>query len=256
MVAIQPGRSQYEQVADLLRERIENGTYPPGSALPSEPTLSSELGLSRVTINRAVTILRAEGYVKVKRGSGAFVRTLPRIVRDARRRYAARSNGTGAGQVEVTSLGLTSRTEYQEIAKVPASPEVAHALNVNGGSDVLVRRRVLYANDEPTQMADSYYPWEIVQGSALLREDSGQGGSYDRLAELGYPVARYTEDVNVRLPTVAERLTLQLDATAVFDILHIAWTADDRPVEAAFHVMPGHLWTLRYDWSDDGSDVA
>jgi GntR family transcriptional regulator len=103
-------------------------------------------------------------------------------------------------------------------------------------------------------MADSYYPWEIAQDSALLQEDSGPGGSYGCLAELGYPVARFTEEVNVRMPTTAERQTLELDGTPVFDILHVAWTAEGRAVEAAFHVMPGHLWTLRYDWPHSPGD--
>jgi len=41
----------------------------------------------------------------------------------------------------------------------------------------------------------------------------------------------------------------------VFDIVHIAWTADKLPAEAAFHVMPGHLWTLRYDWDDPADEL-
>lgn len=256
MIQIQPAKSQYEQVADVLRQRIEDGTYPPGSPLPSEPKLSAELGLSRVTINRAVGILRSEGYVKVRRGSGAFVRSLPKITRDAKRRYAARSLGTGAGQVEVSDLGLASRTDYHEITKVAAPPVVARALQIEEGAPVLVRRRVLYANDEPTQMADSYYPWEIAQGSALESADTGKGGSYARLAEMGFPVARFTEDVDVRMPNELERKTLQLDGTPVFEVTHIVWTAQDRPIEVALHVMPGHLWTLRYEWADEPVEGA
>jgi GntR family transcriptional regulator len=37
----------------------------------------------------------------------------------------------------------------------------------------------------------------------------------------------------------------------VFEILHVAYTAEDRPVEVCVHVMPGHLWTLRYGWDDE-----
>ena len=53
------------------------------------------------------------------------------------------------------------------------------------------------------------------------------------------------------MPNTTERQTLRLDGTPVFDILHIAWTAEGKPIEAAFHVMPGHLWTLRYDWDHE-----
>ncbi|MGH3645704.1 MAG: GntR family transcriptional regulator [Micromonosporaceae bacterium] len=251
MTVVQPPKAQYEQIADWLRARILDGTYPPGSALPSEPALAAELGTSRVTVNRAIGLLRTAGLVKVRRGAGTYVRSLPQIIRDAKQRYGARERGTGAGEVEARELNLRSRTDYGDIRRMSATPDVARALGVAGGDDVLIRPRVLYANDEPTQIADSYYPWDIVGGSALLQADVGTGGSYSRLAELGYPVARFAEDVNVRMPNDVERRILHLEATQpVFDIVHVALTSDDRPVEVAFHVLPGHLWTLRYGWDD------
>jgi GntR family transcriptional regulator len=251
MVMIQVPKSQYEQIADLLRARIADETYPPGSLLPSEPELSAELGVSRVTVNRAIGLLRAQGLVRVRRGAGTYVRSLPTILRDARTRYARRNRGTGAGAVEVAELDLQPRTDYTEIGRTVATAPVARALRMAEGDEVLVRRRVLYANDEPTQIADSYYPWHLVAGSALLQANTGVGGSYGRLADMGIEVVRFTEDVNVRMPSDHERAVLQLEGSQpVFDIVHIAWTADQTPVEAAFHVMPGHLWTLRYDWDD------
>jgi GntR family transcriptional regulator len=149
-------------------------------------------------------------------------------------------------------MGLRSRTDYRHIGQISAPPDVAQALQLDQGADVLVRRRVLYANDEPTQIADSYYPWRITAGTALLNEDTGQGGSYGRLADLGYAPARFTERVHVRMPTPAERATLELEATQpVFGIEHIAWTGDGTPVEVVHHTMPGHLWTLLYEWDDE-----
>jgi GntR family transcriptional regulator len=250
---IETPKSQYAQIAELLRSRIDDGTYPAGSLLPSEPRLADELGVSRVTINRAITLLRSSGDVKVRRGSGTYVRSLPRILRDTKKRYAAREQGTGAGEVEVRSLNLQSRTEYREIGRVTPTERVAAVLHLPQDEETLVRRRVLYANDEPTQIADSYYPWSIAKDSkALLKEDAGKGGSYSRLADLGHAPARFTEDVNVRMPTDAEQRTLDLEGTQpVFEIWHVAYTAEDRPVEVCVHVMPGHLWTLRYGWDDE-----
>jgi GntR family transcriptional regulator len=87
-------------------------------------------------------------------------------------------------------------------------------LHLPDAEDTLVRRRVLYANDEPTQIADSYYPWSIVDGcEALLHPDAGQGGSYSWLADLGYRPARFTEDVNVRVPDDAAQRLLEIEAT-------------------------------------------
>ena len=251
MTAIDTPRSQYVQIADLLRSRISDRTYAPGTPLPSEDRLASELGVSRVTVNRALALLRSSGDVKVRRGVGTVVRSLPRITRDAPARYAARHEGTGAGEVEARKLNLQPRTDYREIGAATPPPPVAKVLGL-GKAKALVRRRVLHANDEPTQLADSYYPWSFTkQAPALLREDSGPGGSYGRLAEIGHAPTRFSEDVTVRMPTEAEQRTLDLEPTqAVFEIWHVAYTADDRPVEVCIHVLPGHLWTLRYRWND------
>jgi GntR family transcriptional regulator len=250
---VETPKSQYAQIAAELRARIDGGTYPPGSPLPSETRLADEFGVTRVTINKALTLLRASGDVKVRRGSDTRVRSLPRIPRDAKRRYAARQEGTGAGEVEVRKLSLESKTQYREIARVPAPAAVAATLRLGKREDTLVRRRVLFANGEPTQIADSYYPWSIVKGDkALMREEVGKGGSYSRLAELGHGPVRFTEDVTVRVPDDAEQRTLELEATQpVFEIWHVAYTAEEVPVEVCIHVMPGHLWTLKYDWDDD-----
>ncbi|GAB3823914.1 GntR family transcriptional regulator [Dactylosporangium cerinum] len=253
MTSIEAPKPQYAQIAALLRSRIDDGTYPAGSVLPSEPALADELRISRVTVNRAVAMLRSEGLVKVRRGAGTFVRSLPKIPRDAQRRYAARDKGTGAGQVEVTELNLRSRTDYGNIRRMQVPrPDIAKTLQIETTDDVLLRPRVLYANDEPTQIADSYLPWSIAgRSEALMHGDAGQGGSYSRLADLGYGPVRFTEDVNVRMPTDAEQRTLELEASQpVFEIWHVAFAADDTVVEVCIHVMPGHLWTLRYGWDD------
>src|SRR5688572_30218211 len=105
---IQAQKPQYIQIADLLRSRIDDGTYAAGSQMPSEPELADELGVSRVTVNRAIGVLRSAGHVKVRRGAGTYARRVPRINRDAVARYAARSLGTGAGQVEVQALNRES----------------------------------------------------------------------------------------------------------------------------------------------------
>lgn len=249
--AIQAPRARYTQIADLLRSRIEDEAYPPGTAMPSEPELAAELGVSRVTINRAIGLLRSAGYVKVRRGAGTYVRSIPRIVRDARGRYGARVRGTGAADAEAKSLGLQPRTDYVEIGPIQASAEIASLLHIRSGATVLVRRRRTFANDEPTQIADSYYPWSIAKGSPLLEMDTGVGGSYGRLADMGYVVGYFTEDVTARIASEAECQILDLDSTQpVFQIIHTAWTEEHTPIEVAVHVMSASIWTLRYEWED------
>ena len=250
MPLIEPSKSQYVQIAELLERRIHDGTYAAGSALPSEPELAAELDVSRVTINKAMTLLRARGQVRVRRGAGTYVRKLPKITRDAVARFANRSQGVGAGQVEISRLNLTPRTDYLRIGPVDPPQQVRDILHL-GDDKALVRSRLLFADDEPTQLAFSYFSWTLTQDSDLTQEDVGTGGSYARLADLGAGPVRFTEDVNVRTSTDEERGYLGIEATQpVFEILHVAYAADDRAVSVTFHIMPGYLWTLRYSWDD------
>ncbi len=63
----------YQSVAAQIRQRIRNGTYPPGGRLPGERELAEEFGVSRVTIREAEIALQAQGHIQVKTGSGAYV---------------------------------------------------------------------------------------------------------------------------------------------------------------------------------------
>lgn len=251
MSLIEPSRSQYAQISDLLRSRIDDGTYPPGAALPSEPELAAELGVSRVTVNRAIGLLRASGVVRVRRGAGTFVRGVPKIHRHAQERFAARNQGTGAGEVEVRALNLQSRTDYLHVGPVAPPQRIATVLSLKDGEQALLRQRVLYANDEPTQLADSFYPWSLTKDSLLTQAEVGNGGSYARLADLGIGPVRFTEEINVRMPDETEQRMLDLESTQpVFEILHTAYASGDKPVSVTVHVMPGHLWSLNYRWDD------
>ena len=246
-------RSQYRQLADLLRDAIAAGDYPPGSPLPSEPVLAERYGVSRPTVNRAISILRNEGVVRVERGRGTIVREIPVIHRKATSRYQQtareQSGGRGAFDGEIRKLGMTPRSDVTVSRAVPP-PAVAEALGLAADQEVVVRKRHMYVNDVPVQLAPSYIPADIAQGTALEQHDSGPGGIISRFAELGHAQVRVTESVRVRRGTDEEQTFLRLeDDEPVIEIFHVGWTADDRPVEVCVHSVPAYLWTLDYDWS-------
>jgi GntR family transcriptional regulator len=61
----------YEQIARVIRERIEDGTY--DRRVPGEMVLADEFDVSRPTVRSALDILAAEGLVRAVRGRGTFV---------------------------------------------------------------------------------------------------------------------------------------------------------------------------------------
>jgi len=62
------------RVADELAERILDGTLSEGQRLPSEPELSSQLGVSRSVVRDAIRTLSARGLLEVRQGFGTIVR--------------------------------------------------------------------------------------------------------------------------------------------------------------------------------------
>ena len=69
-------KQRYEEVADVLRGRIEDGTYPPGGKLPSRSQLREEFQASDTVIDKAMMILRVGGFTESLPGVGVFVRTV------------------------------------------------------------------------------------------------------------------------------------------------------------------------------------
>ncbi len=63
----------YEHVANVIRGRIQDGTYPAGSRLPTRAELRAEFSVSEITINGAMRVLRAEGLVVTRVGVAACV---------------------------------------------------------------------------------------------------------------------------------------------------------------------------------------
>jgi GntR family transcriptional regulator len=251
-VPIETPRPEYRQVADALRQAIQDGEFPPGSLLPSEPELAARYGVTRATVNRALSDLRTEGLIRPQRGKGTTVNPLPVIRRATIGRQARetreRGQARGAFEAELRQAGLEPRSDAS-VSQVPAPEEVAGMLGIPAGTPVLARRRVMYADDIPVQLATSYLPLDLAAGTAIAEQDTGPGGTYSRLAELGHAPVRFREVTRVRPPDDAEARTLQLDPDhRVLDITRRASTADSRVVEVTLIVLPAHQWELDTEW--------
>ncbi|MFF6928297.1 GntR family transcriptional regulator [Streptomyces californicus] len=70
-------RPKWRQVASILRARIADGTYPPGSRVPSVVALTGEFGIAAVTAQKTLKALREEGLIRTETGMGSYVTGLP-----------------------------------------------------------------------------------------------------------------------------------------------------------------------------------
>lgn len=73
----------YRQIADQLKTLIDNKEFPPGSRLPAERELASQLQVSRASVREALIALEVIGLVDVKVGNGVIVREQPAFVQQS-----------------------------------------------------------------------------------------------------------------------------------------------------------------------------
>lgn len=64
---------RYVKVYNELFKMINEGAFPKGSRLPSEPNLAKSLGVSRTTLRQALSLLQDDGLIKNIRGKGNFI---------------------------------------------------------------------------------------------------------------------------------------------------------------------------------------
>ena len=70
-------RSRWEQVAEVIRARIADGTYKPGTRVPSVLQLQDEFGISTSTGQKVHRALRSDGLIRTQAGMGSYVKRDP-----------------------------------------------------------------------------------------------------------------------------------------------------------------------------------
>jgi GntR family transcriptional regulator len=243
-------RPVFKQIADGLRAAIMSGELEPGARLPSEQQLIDRYRVARGTIRDAVNLLRSEGLVRTEHGRGSYVRDRPPVRRLAHDRFARRhrERGRAAYLAELEAEGRRPEVQVLEISRVRAPDEIAVWLQLAIGADVLVRRRRYLADGEPMELATSYIPWELAEGTPITEANTGPGGIYARLEERGHELKRFSEEVAARMPTSDEGRALVLQpGVPVIRVVRVAYDTDERPVEACDTVMAADRYVLSYE---------
>ncbi|MGW3655999.1 winged helix-turn-helix domain-containing protein [Streptomyces sp. NPDC005151] len=66
-------RAMWPQIAAVIIQRIKDGTYPPGSKVPSVVQIATEFGVVNSTAQRAMETVKAEGLTRAEKGMGTYV---------------------------------------------------------------------------------------------------------------------------------------------------------------------------------------
>ncbi|NJQ14202.1 GntR family transcriptional regulator [Streptomyces bohaiensis] len=235
-----------EALARSLREQMDSGELPPGAPLPTTAQLR-DAGHSTSTIQTAVAILRREGRIETRQG--ARPRVLPqRAIITHSASYVTPVDGKRATwKSTLADLGMEGTQELGRVGEVEAPADVAAALEIECGESVIVRPRVMRADGEAVQLADSYYPLDLASGTPLARQGLVKGGLYGVLAAVGLTPGDTEEELTWPSPTQEEqeRMRIGPDVCIVRQVRTTRVT-DGRAVGVDVMVLRADRHRLRY----------
>lgn len=243
---------KYRGIADDLRRRIDAGEFDEERRLPPERKLLleySEITKSMPTLRQALGVLKAEGVLDSRVGSGWFLAEWKPIVRNALKRLYPDQWGEARSMWDVDVDGRKWRVVDGQVDFPTAPVDVARVLDLEPGSRVWRRNR-RYVVDRATVMrATSYIPDEFARDTQITEVDSGEGGIYARLTEAGHEPVTFSEQIRCRIATPDEVDDLQLTAGApVIEQHRLAQQADGRVVEVNRMVLDASRFLLVYNF--------
>jgi GntR family transcriptional regulator len=248
---MRPRSSLSRRIADDLSRSIMSGELSPGAVLPSERELTERYQTTKTTASRAIALLQAEGLVRTEFGRGTFVQDIPKVKRV--RRIPPRGTGSGSSFAEeMRKAGLDPDTPLVQAEAIRPPTAIAERLDLAEGEQALIRKRHMFADRRPVQLATSYIPLSVAGSTDLAFPDTGPTGIYERLAGRGHRVTRFIEEIESRRPTEEEAAFLRISRVQhVLEVTRLACDRNGRTLEVTVNVFPASLWRLSYEWSAD-----
>ncbi|MET9319062.1 GntR family transcriptional regulator [Streptomyces sp. NPDC003038] len=243
-------KPKYQRMADELKDAIASGEYGPGDRLPGESDLMRTYEVARMTARQALGVLQSEGLAEARKGAGVFVREFRvGIRRRGIQRLSVEVWGSGGSIWGADGRGHDPEVEFLSVAEEAAPGHVSSLLGLAAGAVATVRRRRFLLDGEAVMAATSYLDAALVAGTPIAEPDSGPGGIYARLSELGVGPVRFREEVRSRMPSPDEVARLGLAAgTPVVLIVRTAFAAEGRVVEVNEMVLDASAYVLEYEF--------
>ena len=145
---------RYHRVYVTVRAWVQDGSYPPGGQLPTEPELGRIFGVSRITIRKAIAALEGEGWLQRRQGRGTFARSPgvgPAVAIDL-----------GAVTGQVSELAARTLVTRYSAAEVDPDQETLAALRLLPGERVRRATHVRELDGAPLGLITTFVPLDIA----------------------------------------------------------------------------------------------
>jgi len=234
-------KPMYQQLKDLIIERISAGELRPSDRVPSENELVEAMKVSRMTANRALRELTDEGYVDRVAGRGTFVAD-----------FRSQSHVLEVQNIaeEIAARGHGHSSEVLRLSRQRARGEIAKALHVAQGTDVFHVELLHYENGVAVQIEDRHVIAEFAPD--CLQQDFTRVTPSAYLTSIA-PLQAAEQRVRAQSPNAAVRKRLQMAADEpCLVVIRRTWSRG-RPVTFARLSHPGSRYELAGDYTPPGT---
>jgi len=213
---------RYQEIAQVLKERI--AAVGAGHVLPSESDLSTEFGVSRVTVRRALETLRDERLVESRQGFGWYSATAPLQQRLTQLETIER---------QLEERGMRPQRQIIEFAFVAAPSHVAEKLHCE---QVLRVKRVNRADGDPFAVVTVWCPAEL--GNGMSRRDVERRPFYELL---GISLRGATQTIGAAAASTEDAALLEVPAgSPVLRCERLTTSIAGEPILLSEHIFPAH----------------
>lgn len=230
------------QAANFIAAEIESGALKPGSRLPPERELCQQLGISRVTLRKALGKLVDDALLTASHGRGWYV-----------------SETAAAGATEwpnslesftetAARMGLVATSRVLRASTVPASFDDAEELSVAPGTQLFVLERVRHMGGVPIAVDRTRLPADRVPGFESV--DFTTASLYSELLAAGLQITHAESTIEAQEAAAEVAAHLGLEPGKPVLVLHQVVVDDTgRPLFASTVTYGGERYRLRTSFS-------
>jgi len=223
---------RYSQVKRMILDQIEAGDWPAKYRIPSESELVRDLGVSRMTINRALRELTLEGRLVRVQGVGTFVAEAKMQSPLIEIRNIAE---------EITERGHEHKSKVVTLECLAVTDEIIASLDLPIGNDIFHSVLVHYENGIPVQLEDRYVAPQAAPD--YLKQDFTQITPHVYLTATA-PISEAEHVIEAVLPAAWERRQLKCDShEPCIQMQRTTWSGSHR-VSWARLIYPGSRYRL------------
>ena len=227
-----PPKPLYEQVKSYVLKKMESGEWPAYCQIPSEHTLVKEMGISRMTIHRALRELTQAGYLERIQGVGTFVaapKKQPKMMEIREIDDVIRSHGA------------RHRCDVHFLQGEPIEGEAAALMALQPGETVYRSYAVHRENNLPVMLEDRYVNPALIPD--FLEVDFTKITA-DTLINNKFTLLSHSHVIQAAVSNAEINHFLELEATTACIVINRkTWLGEDM-VSAAKLVFPGNRFQL------------